>query len=141
MLEEQVQVTAVHGDIAWVVADGSSGCGGCGQTCSSAALSRYLGQRRRPLAAHCRVAVEPGDRVVVGMDESALLWGSAVVYVLPLLGLLAGAGMGAAWGGASEWLSLLGGVAGFFITLAFAKHLPWLNSAALRPVVLRKLRY
>lgn len=140
MLEEQVTVTAVEGATAWVEA-AASACGGCSQVCSSALLQKHLGRSRAPLAVRCPLKVKPGDRVVIGIDERALLWGSLLVYVLPLCGLLAGAAVAeslmAGWG--ADWPAPLGGVLGFAASMAAVKKLPRLGVSALQPVVLRKI--
>lgn len=142
MLEEQVTVTAVDGATAWVEAAASS-CSGCSQVCSSALLQRHRGRSRAPLAVRCPLPVRPGDRVVIGIDERALLWGSLLVYVLPLCGLLAGAAvaesLAAGWDGVADWPAPLGGVLGFAASLVAVKKMPKLGVSALQPVVLRKI--
>lgn len=138
MLEEQATVTAVAGETAWVEASASA-CGACTQVCSSSLLQQYLGRRRAPLAVRCPLAVQVGDRVVIGIDERALLWGSLLVYVLPLCGLLAGAALASAWGGQADWLVPLGGALGFAVCLAAVKRFSCLSAAMLQPVVLRKV--
>ncbi|BBL70055.1 SoxR reducing system RseC family protein [Methylogaea oryzae] len=142
MLEEQVTVTAVDGATAWVEA-AVSPCGGCSQVCSSALLQKHLGKNRAPLAVRSPLLLKPGDRVVIGIDERALLWGSLLVYVLPLCGLLAGAvlaeSLAVGWGGIADWPAPLGGVFGFAVSVVAVKKLPKLGAAALQPVVLRKI--
>lgn len=143
MLEEQVIVTAVDGPSVWVEALAASSCAGCSQVCSSSLLQQHLGRKRAPLAVHCQLAVSPGDRVIIGVDERALLWGSLLVYVLPLCALLAGAALAAslaaAWAIPGDWPAVAGGVLGFSAGIAAAKRLPWLGAGALQPVVLRKV--
>lgn len=140
MLEEQVTVTAVDGQTAWVEA--VPACGGCSQTCASALLYK-LGRRRPPLAVRCQLAVQPGDRVMIGIDERALLWGSLLVYMLPLCGLLGGAALAellaSAWGTVADWPVLVSASVGFATSLIVVKQLPWLGIGALQPVVLRKI--
>lgn len=142
MLEEQATIVRVDGETAWVEGVASGGCGGCTQACASRSLHRYFDRRRAPLAARCTLPVRPGDRVVIGVDERAMLCGSLLVYVLPLCGLLAGAALAEWWGSewmvASDWLGLPGGAFGFVVTLIFVKKRLGLGSSALQPVVLRK---
>lgn len=141
MLEETVKVVAVQGQTAWVEALASSSCGGCTQACASSALFKQLSRRRTPLALSCDAAVQPGDLLIIGVEERALLWASLLVYVLPLCGLLAGAALAvpiaAAWGVAGDWPSLIGGFSGFAACLIAIKRLPGVG--AVRPVVLRRV--
>jgi sigma-E factor negative regulatory protein RseC len=143
MLEEQVIVTAVDGETAWVEAVAASSCAGCSQVCTSSLLQRHMGRKRAPLAARCRLAVAPGDKVVIGVEESALLWGSLLVYMLPLCVLLAGAAaalpLAAAVGIEADWPAALGGGLGLAAGIAALRWLPWLKAQAIQPVVLRKI--
>lgn len=143
MLEEQVKVVAVDGATAWVEPIASAGCGGCTQQCASSSLQKHFGRRRAPLAVDCPMTVSPGDHLVIGVSEGALLWGSLLVYVLPLCGLLVGAGsvqsLAAAIGVAADWPALLGGVMGLTAGFGVVKMLPRFGANVLRPVVLRKI--
>lgn len=154
MLEEQVKVTRIDGQIAWVEGLSADRCSGCAQIsrslddsasqqlCSSALLRQYMGRRRAPLAARCHLTVQPGDVVVIGVDERAMLWGSLLVYVLPLCSLMVGAILAellaTKMGLVAEWPTWLGGLAAFAICLFAVKKLPGLGAHALQPVVLRK---
>lgn len=139
MLEETVKVIAVAGQTAWVEALANASCGGCTQACASSALFKHLSQRRTPLAVRCASTVRAGDLLVIGVEERALLWASLLVYVLPLVGLLVGAGLAvpvaALWGVVADWPSLVGGCSGFAACLFAIKRLPGVG--AVQPVVLR----
>ncbi len=76
-------------------------CSGCAarSACGTAALDRFFGQRRRQLKIRSGGPLRNGDVVTLEMDERALLSGSALVYGLPLAGLLIGASAGAALAG------------------------------------------
>lgn len=148
MLEENAQVTAVQGDEVWVEAERRSSCSSCAVRggCGSAALAKVLGQRRSRVRALSDIPLRVGDRVVVGIQEQAVVRGSLAVYAVPLLLLLLGALLGELGASRSLWhnaelASLLLGVAGL------AGGLWWLKlfsrrirrSAAYQPVVLRRL--
>jgi len=100
MLEQQATVVAVDGDDVVVHADAvTGGCSSChvGSTgrCGSGTLARLF-QRRppAPLRLPNSIAAVVGDRVVLGIDEQALLYGALQLYLLPLLTLFGGAVVG-----------------------------------------------
>ena len=71
-----------------------------------------------------KVGARPGDRVELDLPGNATLKLSALVWVLPLLGLVGGAAAGAAlgsrFGGSEDVAALLGagaGIAGVFVGL------------------------
>lgn len=116
MLEEQATVVAVDGEHAWVETERASGCGQCSsrQGCGTAALGQVMGNRTTRVRALNAIEARPGDRVVIALREDALVGGSVVVYLLPLAGLISGAGVFQLLVGAAgpEWPVVLGGVLG-----------------------------
>lgn len=52
-------------------------------SCGTATLSKLLPQRELSLT--CELALQPGDRVRVAIDDSCLVWGSLLLYLLPIL--------------------------------------------------------
>lgn len=93
MIEETVVVVKAERGLVWVNRLQNSACGGClnSRGCSSAALSNVLGKKSVPIVS--TLPLQAGERVVVAVDESALLGLSLWCYVLPLIGLLAAAGL------------------------------------------------
>lgn len=98
MLEEEALVVAVERDDALLEIVRRAPCGLCGRTrgCGVSVWSRLLGQRNSAFRAANRIQAQPGDSVVVGVDERALLDGALAAYGVPLLLLLAGAALGGA---------------------------------------------
>lgn len=91
MIEESGRVVATDGDSAWVETSRRSSCGSCeAKGCGTGTLSQILGRKTQQLRVNNPVGAEPGDQVVLGINESALLKGSVAVYLLPLLALLFG---------------------------------------------------
>lgn len=96
MITERGRVVAVANDSLWVETVRSSTCSGCSarKGCGHGLLSG-IGEGRRnylrvlpgelPLA---DVAVD--DQVEIAIPENVLLIGAAIVYLLPLLAMLAG---------------------------------------------------
>jgi len=86
--------------------------------------------------------VQPGDAVMVGLAEGALLRGALLVYLLPLALLLAGALLGqAAFAGAGEEPVILSGATGLGLGFLAARVLSrrWRGDARFQPVVVRRL--
>lgn len=147
MIEETAQVISTEGEFVWVETQRQSTCGGCAanQACGTATLAKVLGNRRTRVRAINRDGARVGDRVVVGIDESALIRGSLAVYAVPLLGLLVGAVLG---GLLSERLLIDGesltlglGIAGLLGGLVwlrgFTRRIR--SDSRYQPVVLRRL--
>lgn len=147
MIEETAQVVATEGEFVWVETQRQSTCGGCAanQACGTATLAKVLGTRRTRVRAINSQGAQVGERVVVGIDEAALIRGSLAVYAVPLLGLLIGAVLG---GLLSERLLISGesltlglGIAGLLGGLVwlrgFTRRIR--SDSRYQPVVLRRL--
>ena len=144
MIEETATVVAVHGDYAEVETERRSSCGGCEARhgCGTSLLAKVFGAKRSRMQAMNAVAAQPGERVVIGLAENALLKISLASYLVPLLGLLVGAMAGEALAaGQTEAYSMLGGLAGLGAGLGwlyrFARRSR--GHAAYQAVVLRRL--
>ena len=96
MIEEIGVVITAQGDIAEVEGQRRSTCGGCAvnRACGTSLIARYFGRRRSLLRAHNSIGARPGDRVVLGLPEGALLEASFVAYLVPLLAMMGGAILG-----------------------------------------------
>ncbi|HEC18098.1 MAG TPA: Fis family transcriptional regulator [Gammaproteobacteria bacterium] len=99
MIEEHAQVIALdEHDSVWVETQRRSACGQCAANkgCGTATLSKVLGNKRsRVRTLNPRATpVMVGDEVVIGINEQALVRGSLVLYMLPLLFLFVFAFLG-----------------------------------------------
>lgn len=91
--------------IAYVRPDACAKCGACGSLSQTGTIE---------LKADCKV----GDWVRVELPEGRFMQATAVAYVVPLLGLLAGLGLGWLLGGGSDGASMLGAGLGLGLALA-----------------------
>ncbi len=93
MITERGEVVAVGSGVLWVQTTPTATCDGCAARsgCGTGALGSFLARGRRPLRIASDVPARVGDAVVLGIRERVLLTGSMMVYLLPLLWLLAGA--------------------------------------------------
>lgn len=91
MIEETAIVTKCDGEFAWVEAQRQSTCSSCGanKACGTGVLSKVVGRKISRMKALNPIDARPGETVVVGLNEAALLKGSLAVYLMPLLFMLA----------------------------------------------------
>ena len=104
-------------------------------------MSRLLGPELRKVEVRLprHLEVHSGDKVTLGLSDDALLRGAAIVYLVPLFGLLTGAALAAGlWPAAGDAGGLVGGGAGFVAGIGLAQ---WLARRAehlvgFKPVIL-----
>lgn len=89
MIEEQAIVTRITEGQVWIRSLQASGCGGCGQkaSCTTASLAKLLPQRE--FAVDCDMNLQAGDQVIVAIDDAHLLSTSLLLYLVPILVMLA----------------------------------------------------
>jgi sigma-E factor negative regulatory protein RseC len=124
MITEQAIVIRCNGKQVELELQRGSACAQCelSQGCGTGALGRLLGKRSKPLVIETDQALRPGDRLQLGLSESALVKASLTIYGLPLLGMVA-AGLLASFAAVAEaWVALAAGV-GFFVGFKLAAFL------------------
>ena len=124
MITEQAIVTRRDGNRVELELQRGSACGQCelSRGCGTGALGRLLGKRSKPLVIETDRDLKPGDRLQLGLSESALVKASLTVYGLPLLGMVA-AGLIASFAVVSEVLIALAACTGFIAGFKFASYL------------------
>ena len=84
-----------------------------------------IGRRPTRVRVVNAVGAQPGEQVVIGIEESAIVHGSVLVYLVPLLALLGGAILGEAWlrpyAGDREWPVIVAAVAGLALGLVWVR--------------------
>lgn len=98
MIEERGHVVSADGEFAWIETYRKTACQSCSvnKGCGTGALSDYLGKRMDKVKVLNPIGARIGDKVVVGLQESALLRGSLAIYLVPLVLMMMGAVMGGA---------------------------------------------
>ena len=93
MVEEQAVVVALEDGYAMIEPKAATGCQSCSasSTCGTGILASIFGKRSRKLRAVNSIDARCGDEVMVGLDRTALVLASVMVYLLPLLMLVLGA--------------------------------------------------
>jgi sigma-E factor negative regulatory protein RseC len=96
MIQENAIVVSIDKDIVSLEIVRNKPCGLCGQSrgCGISIWGRLFGHRPNLFKAQNTVNAEVDQVVVVGVEESALLWSSFAVYGIPLALLILGAILG-----------------------------------------------
>ncbi|MDH3389314.1 MAG: SoxR reducing system RseC family protein [Gammaproteobacteria bacterium] len=108
MITEQAVVTRCDGRRVEIRLQRDSACGRCelSQGCGTGAIGRLLGHRSKPLVLESERQLKPGDSLVVGMPESAVVRASLSVYGLPLAGMIAAGLPAALYDLADAWVAI-----------------------------------
>ncbi|MDP2832273.1 MAG: SoxR reducing system RseC family protein [Pseudomonadota bacterium] len=133
MIETPARITRLEGDSAWVVSAAPSSCGACGgKGCGSSLFARVLHADEPEYRVDNPIGAAVGEAVVVGLPDGALLSAAVSGYLVPLLLLLLGAGVGQQFAG--ELGAVSGGLCGLLLAALYLKRR---KSPAILPVVLR----
>jgi sigma-E factor negative regulatory protein RseC len=140
-IEERGVVVEERGGTALVRASESSHCSGC----AAAGSCRGGAGKERVVEALNGIGAREGDEVLMAVPSGALLKASFQVYMVPVLGILAGAGAAQAVAGAlagpeaAAMAAGAGGLTGAVLAVAgtrlFRRRHP--ESAGLRPRITR----
>ena len=137
-----VHVVEIKGTSAWVESETKSACGGCAMAkgCGTKVISGYFGKKFVPLKLLNDFDGIVGDRIEVGIYNSTILKASALLYLLPLLGMIVGAIMGTSMNEGDFFsiiLSIIGLISGFALTktLYSSDHM----TTSITPIFLKKL--
>lgn len=100
MVEEQAIIVSTDQNQAALEILRNKPCGLCGQTrgCGLSFWGKLFAHRANTFKAKNHIEAKVGDVVVVGIEESALLFSAVTVYGIPLLFLLIGAFLGNVFG-------------------------------------------
>ncbi len=142
MIEEVAVVSAVGPEGVRVAAARTSACAQCASksNCSQGVLSQW-GQGKTveiDVQNPDSLSVQPGQQVVIGLEEGSLVRASLLLYLLPLVMLIIGALLGSAMG-MIEWQQVVLAVVLMLAGFALARRLSTGRGAAMRyqPVLLR----
>lgn len=148
MIEETATIIRVEDDVVWVETRRKSTCGSCAARsgCGISVLDRLFASQRPCLRVLAGPGYQPGEEVVIGIREQALVRGSLAVYTVPLLGLMLGALVGTLAAGqgltaSAELSSILLGVAGFIAGLWWVRRFTGRirSDKRYQPVVLHRI--
>lgn len=129
MIEERARVIGVEGGIAEVVAEQTEACTACSAKggCGTSLLAGWFPKRRLVFRLSNDIGASAGDTVIIGLEEGYLQRGSALLYAVPLVGLLLGAVIGEQFsmrmGHSSELAAVLMGLLGLIGALWLVRRL------------------
>jgi sigma-E factor negative regulatory protein RseC len=142
VIEEDARVLSVEPGAAWVETERRSSCSSCSASagCGTSVVAKLLGGGTNRLRVSDGIGVEVGDRVVIGISDSALTRASLLAYLLPLVALMLTA-FAAQSAGAEDGVVALIGILGLALGLLVTGRLTGGASARerYRPVLLHRL--
>ena len=99
MMRSLAQVIAVQPGEITVSCQQQTSCGSCASrdSCGTGIVSKALPGRQHQIKITTDKPAKVGDMVEIGLSERSMLRSAALVYVLPLLCLVLGAGLGQWW--------------------------------------------
>ena len=148
MIEEVATVIDCSGEQAVLEAQRKSTCGTCAAKsgCGTAVFAKTLGKKSSRITVTNTLNLQVGDRVLVGLHENALLQGSFIVYLLPLIGLLFFALLGKElsqqlFNIENEIPIIMFAITGFVLSMSFVKKFNQKvkTDSRFQPVLLKKL--
>ena len=148
MIKETAQVVRQTDGHVWLQVQRQSSCGKCSLSggCGTSILANYFNRHPQLIKLTNSAELNVGQQVVLGMEEGAMLRGSILVYLLPLLSMLLFAIVGQYIGEVlqmnAEFSSLILAVVGLYLaSLWVGKHINRSSKAPkiFQPKILRKL--
>ncbi len=87
MITENAIVVSTDNNQTWIETQRKSACGQCSANkgCGTSVLSKVIGNKLSKMKAINKINAQVGDEVIVGLNESSLLKGAFMTYLLPLL--------------------------------------------------------
>lgn len=87
MITENAIIVSIENNQTWIETQRKSACGQCSANkgCGTSVLSKVIGNKLSKMKAINNINAEVGDEVIVGLNESSLLKGAFIIYMLPLL--------------------------------------------------------
>jgi len=145
MLEAEGVIVKIGQEGVFVETSRASACGSCSskEGCGTSTLSQLLGSKASTFKVLNPIGAALGERVVIGMEEEALLKSSLLMYLVPLAFLLVGAIFGG-WLAPVRWQDAYA-VGGVFVGLFLGFVAMKLISASagknsqFQPVILRRV--
>ena len=126
--------------VATIEIERKTACGLCGQTrgCGNSIWGKLFGHQTTAFKAQNSINAKVGQSVVVGINETAVLKGALLLYIVPLFTLFVGALLASHFW-QSDGITLLGAAAGLVSGLLWVKGHTLSNNyfRLQQPVILR----
>ncbi len=146
MITERGRVVAIESDSLWVETIRQSTCQSCSaqKGCGHGLLNQISNKQRHHvrvlLAAFSATEFEINDEVEISIPEQILVSGALMVYILPLISMLIGAGLATQFW-PSDITAVAGAVVGFVSGISVVRYHAQINRGndQLQPKVTSKL--
>lgn len=139
MITESGKVVAVTSEHAWVQTIRANACQSCSARngCGQKVLAAATGGRANQVRVFNSVNACVGEEVTLGINESALLGASLLVYALPLLLMVMASMIGHYLSDGSDFAAMLGAAAGLASGFLISRQLQRRNAGSYEPRLLR----
>ncbi|MCW8934584.1 MAG: SoxR reducing system RseC family protein [Gammaproteobacteria bacterium] len=123
MIEETALVIEIDGHSVLLETQRKSACQTCSvkSGCGTSSLAKVVGKRSSRFTVEKTLDVKVGDSVIIAVDENALVQGSLLIYLLPLIFMLV-TGLLAEYVFVSELVTILSVIAGFISAMIFVRY-------------------
>ncbi len=142
MIEETARVIDVRDGQALLQTERKSACQSCSvkSGCGTSTLAKVVGQRSSQIVVENTLDVKPGEQVVVAIEENALVQGSLLVYLLPLVVMLI-AGVLAEQAFGNELLTIVSALAGLLFSVLLVRIILSMSGLrnTIRPHLIRRV--
>ncbi|MFV1985491.1 MAG: SoxR reducing system RseC family protein, partial [Thiohalomonadales bacterium] len=90
MIEESAIVTSCNNERIVVATQKQTSCGSCSvnKACGTGIISNYFKVKTIEFSLENTINAKTGDTIIVGINERVFLYGSFLMYILPLLFML-----------------------------------------------------
>ncbi|MCK5359702.1 MAG: SoxR reducing system RseC family protein [Gammaproteobacteria bacterium] len=129
IVEEPGVVVSLDGNIASIAPVTQSGCQSCASSgsCGTSFLAPLFTNKQRLLVAENTINARPGDEIIIGLNRTALVSASLMVYLLPLVVLVLAAAAGEAIAQSyglenGEVIAILSGLGSALLTFIFVSR-------------------
>lgn len=138
MIETTARVVSISNGTAQIDPTSTSGCGGCKSrnSCGVSGLGKYFSNTRKSIEMSCDENIRAGDELQLSMSEGDLLKAGLLVYLLPVVLSLTGAGVASSMG-FGDVGAVLGMAFGFVAGLLLAKLTGWAPNVVAHKVELQ----
>ncbi|HED36411.1 MAG TPA: hypothetical protein ENJ08_19615 [Gammaproteobacteria bacterium] len=118
MIEESARVLEVRQQQVLLQTQRKSACQSCSvkSGCGTSVLAKVVGKRSSQFVVENSLDVRVGEQVVIGIDENALVQGSLLVYLMPLVIMML-TGLLAEYIFASELITIISTFAGLVLAM------------------------
>lgn len=126
MIETSARVIFAENGTAQVEPVTASSCNSCQtrSSCGVSGLGKYFSNNRKAIAVQCATDIRAGDELQLTMSEGDLVKAGLLVYLLPSVLSLVGAGVASSSGLSDGW-AVLGMLAGFAVGFLLIRLYGW----------------